>query len=167
MNDFQAEKKLVLEYYAALDQAEGPAITEVLQRYLDEPYIWRGFHPFNEKTAAAAVAEFYGVSAAHIAKVVHQLARLGLIRSIRGVGGGIELARAPKDVVIGEVIAAFEGNLHLLECVSVDGVCAIEKFCKLKRVLSEAERVQLEYLNGVTLADVLPTRRQVAQVAPS
>lgn len=119
-----------------------------------------------ERTTAASVAEFYGISAGHIAKVVNQLSRLGLVRSVRGVGGGIELARDPADVVVGEVISHFEGNLHLLDCVHLDGVCAIEKFCKLKQVLSEAERIQLDYLNSVTLADVLPTKRQVAQASP-
>jgi Rrf2 family nitric oxide-sensitive transcriptional repressor len=50
--------------------------------------------------------------------------------------------------------------------VGRDGVCVIEGFCKLKRVLAEAERVQMDYLNGVTLADVLPTRRQLRSVGP-
>ena len=55
--------------------------------------------------------------------------------------------------------------MHLLECIGRDGVCAIEDFCRLKGVLNEAERLQREYLAGVTLADVLPTARQMQQVA--
>lgn len=119
----------------------------------------------NERATVAEVATFYGISTAHVAKVVNQLARLSYIRSIRGIGGGIELTRAAEDISIGEVVATFEGNMHLLECVGMDGVCVIEEFCKLKRVLSEAERIQVEYLNGVSLADVVPTKRQMAGVA--
>lgn len=117
-----------------------------------------------ERTTAAQVAQLYGVSANHMAKVVNQLARLGYIRSVRGIGGGIELAQQPADIRLGELIEAFEGNMHLLECVATDDVCAIQSFCKLKGVLAEAEQVQLDYLNTVTLADVAPTKRQFGRV---
>jgi Rrf2 family nitric oxide-sensitive transcriptional repressor len=111
------------------------------------------------------VAEFYRISAAHVGKVVHQLGRLGYIRNLRGTGGGIELGRPPADIPLGEVILAFEGNMHLLECIATEGVCAIESFCKLKGVLARAERVQMDYLNGVSLRDVLPTAAQLRNTA--
>lgn len=111
------------------------------------------------------VAGLFQISRAHVAKVVNQLARLGYVRSVRGVGGGIELARPADTIKIGEVVLAFEGNMHLLDCVGMDNVCIIEDFCKLKTVLAEAERVQLDYLNRVTLADVLPSERQLVRVS--
>ena len=118
----------------------------------------------SERATAAQVAQLYGVSANHMAKVVNQLARLGYVRGIRGIGGGIELAERPRDIRLGKVIEAFEGNMHLLECVATENVCAIQSFCKLKGVLAEAERVQLNYLNSISLADVAPTKRQFGQV---
>ena len=62
-----------------------------------------------ERVKAADVTQFFDLSQAHVAKVVNQLARLGYIRSIRGVGGGIELIRDPEDIKVGEVV------LHLAE----------------------------------------------------
>jgi Rrf2 family nitric oxide-sensitive transcriptional repressor len=118
-----------------------------------------------ERSTVGKIAEFYNVSAAHIAKVVNQLARLGYVRSVRGVGGGVELSRSPQDIRLGEVILAFEGNMRLLDCVEIDNLCAIQPFCKLRNVLSEAERIQREFLHGVTLAEVLPTRRESQTVA--
>jgi Rrf2 family nitric oxide-sensitive transcriptional repressor len=117
-----------------------------------------------ERATIRQVADLFRISADHVAKVVQQLNRLGYVRSVRGVGGGIELGRPATEIRIGEVIDAFEGRLHLLECVGREGVCVVEDFCKLKRVLAEAERLQHEYLNGVTLNDVLPTRRQLRGV---
>lgn len=111
------------------------------------------------------IAELFGISAHHVAKVVNLLARLGYVRSIRGIGGGIELARQPEEVRLGDFIEALEGNMHLLECVETEQVCAIQSFCKLKGVLAEAERVQVEYLNSVTLRDVTPTSRQLNRLA--
>jgi len=114
-----------------------------------------------QRSRVADVAAFYGISAPHVAKVVNSLSRLGLVRSIRGAGGGIELARNAEEISVGDVILAFEGNLHLLECVGTPDVCAIQRFCPLLNVLAEAERRQVEYLNSVTLADVLPRKQHV------
>uniref|UniRef100_A0A7C4QN19 Rrf2 family transcriptional regulator n=1 Tax=Schlesneria paludicola TaxID=360056 RepID=A0A7C4QN19_9PLAN len=104
----------------------------------------------------AEIADFFGISQAHVAKVVTQLARWGFVRSIRGIGGGLELARPADEISIGAVVRASEGSLNLLECVSVDDVCVIQRHCKLRGVLREAERLQLEYLENVRLSDVLP-----------
>jgi Rrf2 family nitric oxide-sensitive transcriptional repressor len=117
-----------------------------------------------ERATIRQVADRFRISVDHVAKVVQQLNRLGYVRSVRGVGGGIELGRPATEIRLGEVIAAFEGTMHLLECVGRDGVCIIEDFCKLKRVLAEAERLQRAYLNGVTLHEVLPTRPQLRRV---
>jgi Rrf2 family transcriptional regulator, nitric oxide-sensitive transcriptional repressor len=101
------------------------------------------------------VAEFYRISAHHVAKAVNQLARLGFVRSIRGVGGGLELGRNAADIRLGEVVQAMEGNLHLLDCVGTDGICVIQPNCKLRRVLAQAEKLQIDYLNSVRLIDVV------------
>lgn len=110
------------------------------------------------------VSNLFAISENHVAKVVNLLARHGFIRSIRGVGGGIELARQPEEIFLGEVIEKFEGNMHLLDCIDKEEVCLIQSFCKLKTVLSEAERIQMDYLNGITLADVAPTRQRLSRL---
>ena len=109
-----------------------------------------------QRATIAAVAGFFQISEAHVAKVVNQLSRLGYVRSIRGAGGGIELAQEAKQVRLGEVIIAFEGNMHLLECIGTENICVIQTHCKLRSVLAKAERLQFEYLNDVRLADVIP-----------
>jgi Rrf2 family nitric oxide-sensitive transcriptional repressor len=111
------------------------------------------------------VARLYGISQSHVAKAVNLLARLGYVRSIRGIGGGIELAKRPEDIRIGDVVCALEGNMHLLECVGTENVCAIEGFCKLKTALAGAEKAQLDYLNHLSLQDVAPTARQLYRIA--
>jgi Rrf2 family transcriptional regulator, nitric oxide-sensitive transcriptional repressor len=103
------------------------------------------------------VAEFFGISAHHVGKVVHQLGKLGYVRNHRGPSGGIELARAPSAITVGRVVLDFEGNMHLLDCVAAPGQCVIQPGCILRGVLAEAERLQMDYLNSVTLEDLLPT----------
>lgn len=102
------------------------------------------------------IAEFFGISRDHLAKVAQRLAREGFVRSLRGVGGGLELARPAEQITIGEVIERFEGSMHLLDCVVIDHVCRIQPGCALRSVLAEAERIQREYLGSIRLSDVVP-----------
>ena len=108
------------------------------------------------RTTVTDVAGFYGISEHHVGKVVHELGRLGYVRNRRGPGGGILLARAPGAISVGRVVLDFEGNMHLLDCVETPGVCVIQPGCTLRGVLAEAERLQMSYLDGITLESLLP-----------
>ncbi|MDR3636652.1 MAG: Rrf2 family transcriptional regulator [Isosphaeraceae bacterium] len=114
------------------------------------------------RTTVSDVAEFYGISAHHVGKVVHQLGKLGYVRNQRGPGGGIVLAKRPEAITVGQVVLDFEGNMHLLDCVGTAGVCVIQPGCSLLGVFAEAERRQVEYLNSVTLEALLPNPLDLA-----
>ena len=104
------------------------------------------------------IAGFYGISANHLGKVVHQLGKLGYVRNVRGPGGGIELGRESGAITVGQVIRDFEGpDVHMLECLVRSGVCVIQPGCALRGVLAEAERRQMDYLDGVTLESLRPS----------
>ncbi len=110
----------------------------------------------NSRATIADVAAFFRISVPHVAKVVNQLARLGLIRSVRGAGGGIEMGLPADKICVADVVLAFEGNMHLLECVGTENVCVIQDHCKLRNVLARAEKLQVDFLKTVRLSDVLP-----------
>jgi Rrf2 family nitric oxide-sensitive transcriptional repressor len=114
----------------------------------------------------AEIAQFFQISEPHVAKVVNHLSRRGYIRSIRGVGGGVELAKTPEEITIGEIVTAVEGEIHLLDCLAMENVCVIERTCQLKGVLAHAERIQRDYLNSVRLSDVQPFAPVVALTVP-
>lgn len=114
------------------------------------------------RTKVSDVAEFYRISSHHVGKVVHQLGRLGYVINHRGPAGGIVLAREPSTITVGRVILDFEGNTHLLDCVGAPGQCVIQPGCTLRGVLTEAERLQMDYLNGITLESLLPAPLDLA-----
>jgi Rrf2 family nitric oxide-sensitive transcriptional repressor len=120
-----------------------------------------------QRATAGEVARFFHISEHHVAKVVHQLRRFGYIRSLRGVGGGIELARQPDSLSVGEVIQTFEGRTHLLECVGTDNVCVIQPNCRLRGVLARAEKIQMDYLKSVRLSDLVEPGGQLLELLPT
>ncbi|MDW4499313.1 nuclear transport factor 2 family protein [Sulfitobacter sp. D35] len=55
--DFQAEKKIVLDYTRALDAATPEAVADTLTAHTTPGFRWRGVHPFNELPDAASIAD--------------------------------------------------------------------------------------------------------------
>lgn len=106
------------------------------------------------------LASAYGISRAHLTKVVHQLGRGGFLETVRGRGGGFRLAREPEDIRVGEVIRYSEDKLDLVECFDpVRNRCCIAPACGLRGVLEEALGAFLETLDRYTLADLVARRR--------
>jgi len=111
------------------------------------------------------IADAYGISQNHLMKVVHQLARAGVIESVRGKGGGLKLARPPESIRIGEIVRASEGEAPIVECLSADPqACKIAGACRLTRVLVDAFDALYESLDRHTLADLTANRRSLASV---
>ena len=106
------------------------------------------------------IAAAYEISANHLMKVVHQLARSGVIESVRGKGGGIRLALQPEDIRLGRIVRASEGNAPIVECLSDDAaVCCIAPACRLTAVLVRAFDALYATLDDYTLADLVRAPR--------
>ena len=60
MDNFQSQKELVLKYYSELDKAIDDKHFEIVDKYIAKNYLWRGFHPFNEKhTSEDLINDFW------------------------------------------------------------------------------------------------------------
>jgi len=100
------------------------------------------------------ISTAYGISQHHLVKVVQGLIEQGLVQSARGRGGGLALAREPRDINLAEVVRATEPHLNLVECFDeVKNTCPIDAACGLKRVLSRAQDAFFSELGRHTLAD--------------
>ena len=60
------------------------------------------------QVSVAEIGQKYGISAHHLAKVMHALGRAGLVRSIRGVGGGYSFSGNARRTTLLDVILLFE-----------------------------------------------------------
>lgn len=109
------------------------------------------------------IAAAYDISQNHLMKVVHQLARAGVIESVRGKGGGLRLARDPETIRIGEVVRATEGDAPIVACLSgAPDTCRIAGACRLQRALVDAFDALYASLDQHTLADLTRNRRALA-----
>lgn len=114
--------------------------------------------------STADLAEEFGLSRHHLAKIMQHLARAGLVETRRGGGGGAVLARPADRIRLGNVIDLLEEGQPLVECFGTDGGdCSIDGQCRLKARLRSAERAFLADLDRSTLADIaLPAMRMSA-----
>lgn len=104
----------------------------------------------------AEVAQAYAISEAHLMKVTHQLGQQGWIETVRGKGGGMRLARAPRDINLGAVVRSIEPDFALVECFATGNQCVLTGQCRLAGVLNGALQDFMAHLDGFTLADLLP-----------
>ena len=106
------------------------------------------------------IAAAYDISENHLMKVVNQLARSGVIESVRGKGGGVRLALAPEDIRLGGIVRASEGSAPIVECLSDEvSSCRIAPACRLTAVLSRAFDALYATLDEYTLADLVQSPR--------
>lgn len=73
--------------------------------------------PTSENLATISdIADSYQISKSHLTKIVHQLAQLGYIDSVRGKNGGIRLAMAAKDINLGQILRHTESDFAIVPC---------------------------------------------------
>ncbi len=100
------------------------------------------------------IADAYGISRAHLMKVVNALTRAGYLEAVRGRSGGLRLARPAESISLGDVLRATEPNLDLVECFSTGNQCVITGGCRLRGVLNRALDAFVKVLDGYTLAQI-------------
>lgn len=105
--------------------------------------------------STADLAEEFGLSRNHLAKIVQRLARAGVVDTRRGGGGGAILARPAEEIRLGVLIGVLEEGQALVECFNASGgACTLDGCCRLKARLRSAEMAFLKDLDRSTLADI-------------
>ncbi len=94
-------------------------------------------HCGGSRISAAMLAAETGVPVPTAQKIVSLLTRAGLLRSSRGTGGGIQLARPAAAISLADIVEAIEGPIAMAACVDVgrpegSQPCALEGSCKVQ-----------------------------------
>ena len=102
------------------------------------------------------IAKAKDIPQAFLAQILPLLANRGVVKSQQGAHGGYALARSPDAISFLDVIESVEGPLRLNKCVEGQHEdCTILDSCEMLHVWSKAQTQMVDFLGGVTMADML------------
>ncbi|WIV11195.1 Rrf2 family transcriptional regulator [Proteiniborus sp. MB09-C3] len=103
------------------------------------------------------IAESQDISEHYLEQLIAVLRKNGLATSVRGAQGGYLLNDDPKNITVGDVIRALEGDIAPSECVLDEnlGKCVKEDFCVTKNVWVKIRNSINDVIDSITLQDMV------------
>ena len=116
------------------------------------------------RVSAAELAHETGLPLPTVQKLVTVLSKAGLIKGLRGAGGGIQLARPAAAITLADIVEAVEGPIALTACVE-GHECSVDHACTVRPhwpVVNAALRGALAGVTLTTLAAPAPRMSEMA-----
>lgn len=105
--------------------------------------------------AVLSVADLHaelGVPRPYLRSILQKLARADILRSHRGQHGGFQLNLRPEAILLTEVMALFQGEVNLSQCMFHGDACPNRATCPLRATIKEVEEVVADKLRLTTIA---------------
>lgn len=107
------------------------------------------------------IAQRQNISKKYLEQIVPILNRADVLRTNRGFQGGYRLAKNPDQYTVGEILRLTEGSLSPVSCLEHDPIeCERSGECITLPIWKGLYRVINEYLNGITLQDILDQQKE-------
>ncbi|MBI2438286.1 MAG: Rrf2 family transcriptional regulator [Lentisphaerae bacterium] len=100
----------------------------------------------------SAIAGEMHIPRGFLAKILQRLARAGLVKSVRGIKGGFQLARRPRDINLLEVIEAVQGPSAMNECAVNPRICRLSATCAVHPIWVELRKSAAKRLKRESFA---------------
>lgn len=107
--------------------------------------------------SVAQMEEETGVSRPFLRKILQKLHRAGILRALKGKGGGFSPAKAPENIRLSDLSDALQGRLQANDCMAGGKLCKHHPDCRLRLRMGDLERhlaAELESINIRELAGV-------------
>ena len=101
------------------------------------------------------IAERQGISKKYLEQIIPILNKSGILKTVRGSQGGYQLSKKPDQYTVGDILRLTEGSLAPIACVEDPGECERSECCAMLPVWQGLYRVIREYLDGITLQDIM------------
>ncbi len=125
-------------------------------------------HCGGARVAAGQLAEETGLPAPTVQKLVSRLTAAGLLRSSRGVGGGLKLARPAAAITLADIVEAVEGPIALTACIEHGRHdCTLEDACAVRPHWPTVNTALRTALAQVSLIDLAQPKQQTSVPAPA
>lgn len=106
-------------------------------------------------TQISEISKAWDIPESFLRKILNNLAKVGLVNSSRGMGGGFVLARPASEITLLDVIEATEGKTYLNHCLVGPGACENRSWCPVHVVWREAQNAFSTILKSKTLAELV------------
>ncbi|MBI4688017.1 MAG: Rrf2 family transcriptional regulator [Nitrospirae bacterium] len=90
-----------------------------------------------------------------LAKILQRLTKEGIVRSFRGVKGGFQLTKKPKEISILDVIVAIEGSVAMNKCAIDSRLCDLSNACTVHPIWIEMRKWLEDKFREYTFADLI------------
>lgn len=118
--------------------------------------------PAGQALLGRELAVLAAVPPSYLAKILLDLKRAGMVSATRGAGGGYQLAKAPEEVRLSDVVEVFDGPTAAPRCLLGGGRrCSPDDPCALHWKWSRVRRTLALFLETTTLAEVVETSPEV------
>jgi len=107
---------------------------------------------------ATEISEALSIPANYLAKILHALARAGILVSERGRNGGFRLARAPSEIRLIDVVGSFDDMGRERQCVLGRGACSDVANCRAHHEWLAVSAPVYRFFETRTLADLMNER---------
>ena len=97
-----------------------------------------------------SIATRQGISALYLERLTGLMRAKGLLKSVKGPGGGYELARAPGEITVADIIQAIEEPVDITTCQGLEN-CQNGVRCQTHFLWAELNIRIMDYLKSVTL----------------
>jgi Rrf2 family protein len=105
------------------------------------------------------IAARQGISKKYLEQIVPSLNKAGILQASRGFQGGYRLSKSPAEYTVGDILRIMEGSLAPVACLEHNPIeCPRSADCATLPVWQGLGKVINEYLDGVTLQDILNSR---------
>src|SRR5687767_626816 len=102
----------------------------------------------------AAISERQHISLSYLEQLFGKLRRASLVSSVRGPGGGYNLAQAANAISVADIVAAVDEPLDATQCAGKEN-CHDDKRCMTHDLWATLNEKMYEYLSSVSLADLV------------
>ena len=107
------------------------------------------------------IAERQKISRKYLEQIILALSDGEILLASRGVHGGYRLAKRPEAYTVGEILRLTEGDLTPVFCASDAAQCERSNDCALLPIWQGLSRVIGDYLDSLTLADLLQQQTEI------
>ncbi len=110
-------------------------------------------------TTLAGISERQQISLSYLEQLFSRLRKQGLVSSVRGPGGGYRLAKSANAISVSCVITAVDEQIDATQCGGTEN-CHDEGRCMTHDLWASLNTKILDYLSGVSLADLVENQRR-------